>query len=259
MTLRSFYDGAMFGDVTSGTMPVIVSLHGWGRNREDLSAALSCLESASIALDLPGFGMSPPPVTPWGAEQYAALVLEALDEHFETLAAPPDPSERQAVLLGHSFGGRVALCMAVARPDNIRGLVLTGVPFTRNPGSRPPRVFRLARRLHKARIISNKTMEAARHRYGSADYRSASGTMRATMVKVVQETYEEKLSAVRCPVALVWGEADQSTPLAMAERASRQFEMLHSFDVIPGVGHDVPRQRPDLLRQRLAELCGGSE
>ena len=38
-----------------------------------------------------------------------------------------------AVVLGHSFGGRVAVHLAPARPDRVGALVLTGVPLVRNP------------------------------------------------------------------------------------------------------------------------------
>ena len=55
------------------------------------------------------------------------------------------------------------------------------------------------------RLVSDDAMEAARQRFGSADYRAAQGIMREVLVRAVNETDEAQLDAVRCPVHLVWG------------------------------------------------------
>ena len=78
------------------------------------------------------------------------------------------------------------------------------------------RAVRLARRL---RLVPEGTLEQARRRHGSADYRAATGVMRQVLVRVVGESYEEELSAVACPVHLVWGAEDRVVPVAVAERA----------------------------------------
>jgi pimeloyl-ACP methyl ester carboxylesterase len=93
-------------------------------------------------------------------------------------------------------------------------------------------------------------MEALRQRYGSADYRASTGIMRQVLVRTVNESYEEQLSAVRCPVELVWGDDDTEAPLSMAETAA---ELLGStrFTVCPGAGHLVPLTAPEALRQAI--------
>lgn len=75
-----------------------------------------------IALDWPGHGDSPPMETPASAAAYAALLQEAaraldLDRY---------------IVLGNSIGGAAALIHTVARPQNVRGLVLC------NPGGLQP-------------------------------------------------------------------------------------------------------------------------
>ncbi len=62
-------------------------------------------------------------------------------------------------------------------------------------------------------------MEARRHRSGSSDYRAASGVMRDVFVRLVNETYEDELREITCPVELVWGSDDTAAPVAVAERA----------------------------------------
>jgi pimeloyl-ACP methyl ester carboxylesterase len=111
-------------------------------------------------------------------------------------------------------------------------------------------VVRAARRL---RLVPEATLEQARHRHGSADYRAAAGVMRDVLVRVVGESYEEQLAALACPVRLVWGEADRVVPPAVAERALARLA-AGTLTVLPGVGHDVPAQAPAFLVAAVREL-----
>ena len=86
------------------------------RQRKDFDGVLDGLDA--IALDLPGFGgASPEPAAAMDAAGYADAVAPALD------ACAPG-----VVVLGHSFGGRVAVNLAATHPDRVGALVLTGVP-----------------------------------------------------------------------------------------------------------------------------------
>ena len=75
MALRVFADGALFADAIGTGPPRVIALHGWARRSSDFRQVLGELDA--LALDLPGFGASPPPSEPWGAEDYAELVNEA--------------------------------------------------------------------------------------------------------------------------------------------------------------------------------------
>jgi pimeloyl-ACP methyl ester carboxylesterase len=227
----------LFGDVTGADeRPEVVGLHGWRRTRADMAASLRGLPA--VALDLPGFGASPPPPEAMGAAGYARLMLDALAEL----------TSDRLVMLGHSFGGRVAVCAAAQQPDRVRALVLTGVPLLRTSAAARPRLrFRLARALHRWSLVSDARMEALRQRYGSDDYRQASGIMRSVLVKVVNESYEHELGALRCPVELVWGAADDVATVDMANRAASLIPDA-ALTVLDGVGHLTPTEAPDALR-----------
>jgi pimeloyl-ACP methyl ester carboxylesterase len=225
--LQAFAAGRLFGAAYGSKQPWVLALHGWRRDHGDFTAALDGLDA--VAVDLPGFGATPPPPEAWGSAEYAAAVEQVLDE----MATP-------VVVLGHSFGGRVAVHLAVRRPDAVSALVLTGVPLIRRVGAgRAPRSFRWAKALHRRGLLGDGRMDELRERHGSADYRAAQGVMRDVFVRVVNESYEEQLAALRCPVELVWGDDDTETPLPVAEEAAGLLADA-TLSRLSGAGHMTP-------------------
>jgi pimeloyl-ACP methyl ester carboxylesterase len=236
MALKSVASG-VFAETYGAWPPAVVALHGWGRRGSDFDPVLVGLDA--IAIDLPGFGASPPPDHAIGARGYADLLEPVLDQ----LSAPP-------VLVGHSFGGRVAVCLASRRP--VAGLVLTGVPLLRSERSgTPPLGFRLLRWANRRRLVSDERMERVRRNRGSSDYRAATGVMRDVLVTAVNESYEAELALVNAPVSLVWGGDDRDVPPGVATSAEavlRAADREVSVTVLAGVGHFVPGAAPDALR-----------
>lgn len=200
---------------------------------------------ATIALDLPGFGATPAPPEPWGLEAYAEAVARVLDE-----MAP------EVVLIGHSFGGSVAVELAAGRHGHrVKGIVLTGAPLIRlqGNGAKPPASFRMARWLHRHRLFSDARMERLRLERGSADYRASTGVMRDTFVKVVNQDVAHRLADLTVPTSLVWGSEDSAAPVGMVEEAHQR--LPHStLVVLPGISHDVPAEAPGELTSAITAL-----
>jgi pimeloyl-ACP methyl ester carboxylesterase len=232
---------------------LVVALHGWQRTSSDFDAILGVASGMpddpfsgkvvpSIALDLPGFGVSPPPPTAWSTLEYATALIPFLEE-----------LEHPVVLLGHSFGGRVAIQLGAAAPGLVRGLVLTGVPIRDAKASKttqPNWRFRLLRRGAKLGVVSEDRIEAARQRYGSRDYREAVGVMRGVLVSAVADDYLPLLGRITAPVELVWGEGDSAAPVSGARAAVSVLRDAH-LQVLPGIGHMVPLEAPQALRHAL--------
>ncbi|HUR23382.1 MAG TPA: alpha/beta hydrolase [Acidimicrobiales bacterium] len=248
--LSAFASGRFFGTVHGSGRASVLALHGWGRTGGDFDAVLQDLDA--VALDLPGFGATPAPPEPWGAAGYAEAVAPVLDE----LVSP-------VVVVGHSFGGRVAVHLAEVRPEGVAALVLTGVPLVRPPAAsssarRPHLSYRFARTLNRRGLLPDARMEALRRRHGSPDYRAATGVMRDVLVRVVNESYEGQLDAISCPVELVWGEDDNEVPVAVAEAAVARLRKSAgvgtgrvSLTIVPGAGHFTPRGAPGELRDAI--------
>jgi pimeloyl-ACP methyl ester carboxylesterase len=249
--LSTFVDGTLFGERIGAPPLKVLALHGWGRTHRDFDAVL--IEGVpSVALDLPGFGATPEPITRLSSDDYARLIEPILDE-------APDG----VVLVGHSHGGRVALRLAARRPELVAGLVLVGAPvLQRLDRPRPSRALRWRKALRRAGLLSEARLEAFRDQHGSADYRAAHGVMRDTLVTVINESFEEELRGLRCPVRLVWGSDDHDVPVSIAERAlelltenpARGAHGAAELSVLGGVGHLVPTQAPEALIAAIDEL-----
>ena len=76
--------------------------------------------------------------------------------------------------------------------------------------------------------------ERLKNLFGSRDYRAA-GSMRQTLVRVIQEDLTEVAKKVQCPVHLVYGAQDDETPPEMGRRFEQQIPnakltVLDNFD-----------------------------
>ncbi len=109
--------------------PPVVLLHGAGANLGDMQLALGDRLAAKkyrvILVDRPGLGWSERKGRDAGsAVQQAAILRDVLDRL----------GVARAVLVGHSFGGTLALAFALAYPQRVAGLVLIAAPT--HPGMR---------------------------------------------------------------------------------------------------------------------------
>ena len=102
-------------------------------------------------------------------------------------------------------------------------------------------------------LVSEERMEAIRQRHGSADYRAATGVMRAVLVRSLGEDYASALQRLSCPVELVWGDDDAAAPLEVARRLEAQLASAHLV-VCPGAGHLTPLTVPGELRSAIERL-----
>lgn len=245
-------DGTTVCYTIEGEGSDVVLLHGWGCERSTLASVASvALASGSrvINIDFPGFGTSTEPPEPWGVEEYTSMLEKLLAA--EGIKCPS--------LLGHSFGGRVALLYASR--NKVDKLILVDAA-----GVKPRRGLRYYYKVYKFKAgkwlttlllgqrRANERIERARARHGSADYAQASTMMRRVLSRVVNEDLRTIMPAIKAPTLLVWGENDTATPMRDARIMERLIPgaALVSF---PGCGHysflDNPRQFAAVLQSFL--------
>jgi len=194
-----------------GEGPAVVLLHGWGGCIASMGPIREALrpDHTVVSVDLPGFGESEVPHEAWSTEQYGHCIGEML--------AAAGFSEALCVV-GHSFGGKVAVHLALEGTVRVDSLMLVGTPGARLPLSEETkrRIARVKRGKRIARMLPGpvrRSIEARYAKLGSEDYRNASGVMRDILVKSVNEDIRDILPGISVPTLLVFGVNDTATPV----------------------------------------------
>ena len=166
-----------------------------------------CRNHRITIIDFPGFGESDEPLVPWTIRDYAVLV-EKLVKELEI---------KKPVVMGHSFGGRVAIYFSADNP--IEKLVLFGSPCIREETALPLSV----RILKKLKTLPglDKLGEKMKKYIGSRDYKAASPIMRQTLVNVVNEDLASYARRIEEPTLLIWGENDTEAPVEGAKELEK--------------------------------------
>lgn len=174
----------------------IILLHGWGQNIEMMRPIgdAFCNHYRITILDFPGFGESKEPPTAWTIDDYAKVIeqmVEALNIN-------------KPIIIGHSFGGRVAIRYAAYHL--IEKLVLFASPCFKvyNSNNLKVRTLKALKRLPGM----EKFGEYMKQYIGSRDYKAASPGMRQTFVNVVNEDLGEYAKQIEEPTLIIWGEED---------------------------------------------------
>lgn len=199
----------------------ILLLHGWGQNIEmmkPLGDNFSDRFRITI-LDFPGFGESEEPKEPWNIEKYS-LMLEKFVEKVGI---------KKPIVMGHSFGGRVAIRYSSRNP--IEKLVLFGSPCIRIAEDLSLTV-KILKKLKKLPGL-NSFGEYMKQYIGSRDYKAASPIMRQTLVEVVNEDLSKYAREIEEPTLLIWGEYDTEAPVKDA-RELEKIMIDAALIVLPG-------------------------
>jgi len=217
--------------------PDILLLHGWGANIDLFSQIIAHLAPYFnvYALDLPGFGKSGEPATPWCVNNYTDFVIKFCAKM----------GIKRCALIGHSFGGRIIIKMMSREnlPFTVDKIVLTG-----SAGIRPRqslrqktqtkcyKIIRNLLMLHACKKMMPNALEYLRKKSGSADYNAASPIMRQCLVRVVNEDLTNLLHNINVPILLVWGDKDTATPIGDGQIMAKQIPDA-GLVVFKGCGH----------------------
>ncbi|MDA2969669.1 MAG: alpha/beta hydrolase [Actinomycetota bacterium] len=204
MPFKLLEDKKTFAYVNSD-FPKVCFLHGWGRDSSDFN--LIANEFDSFVFDLPGFGKSSKPEISMSPKEYAQYLDKLIPPSIE-------------VIVGHSFGGRVAVYLSEFR--NFKKLILIGVPLIRlNLHKNNFSILKFFKILNKYGLISQNLLENIKKKLGSTDYQNVTGIMRETLVKAVNDNLETTLSHLSIKTELIWGEFDTEVPVEVAIEANK--------------------------------------
>jgi non-heme chloroperoxidase len=177
----------------------MIFLHGWGANKELMKKSFEKTMDTfrHVYIDLPGFGNSTcsrPLVT----EDYANIL--------ELFLAQINANQDH-MILGHSFGGKVALLL------NPQFLVLVG-----SAGIPVPKPLKIKVKIALFKILKLFGLSKLRSMFVAEDAKQLSQIMYETFKNVVNEDLTSNFKEYSGKALLCWGRDDTATPLYTAKK-----------------------------------------
>ncbi|MFT5037292.1 MAG: pimeloyl-ACP methyl ester carboxylesterase [Candidatus Azotimanducaceae bacterium] len=220
----------------------ILILPGWRQYSEHWKIVSSILASQNVThdvLDLPGFGNEPAQDTLTNASEVAKWVTQYITTHVPNT---------DIVLVGHSYGGRVAAHIAASKLDYIKGLVLIGSPNIYRPSIKVQCLKLLTKVLHPVIALAPENFRST---FRSSDYTNVKGTPLETLYSnIIVEDQTRMLQTLSLPTHLIWGENDTQAPLSSAKEMCQLIPNA-SLEIITATGHDVHIEKPHLLTAKI--------
>jgi pimeloyl-ACP methyl ester carboxylesterase len=252
--------------------PVLL-LHGWPENHyvwrhllADPPAGLRL-----IAPDLPGYGWSGPPPHRWQKEEVASDILALLDE----LAV------ERAVLAGHDWGGYVGYLLALRAPERFSAYMAMNIPHPwQNPSTLLPHIWRflgyqpllalfgvpiqrftpllpLAIRslLVDKQAVSDQELSDLTARFKHPSVAAAGRDTYRTLwfEEIPAQIRHPERRRLHVPTRVLFGKSDGAIhhSLVSADTANADD---YEVELVPGAGHFIADEKPQLVRQRLIAL-----
>lgn len=253
---------------SGGSGPFLVLVHGlgsradrWERNLDRFGAG----GYRTVAFDLPGHGFaSKNPDFDYSIEGYRVFLKEFLDEI----------GAEKAVLVGASFGGHIAGALAGTDPRRVDALIMVGSTGLHSFGpearaAAPKNLTDMSReavrtRLHRGILDASYITEELineevqiNNSFGAADALQRLGRYFAECID--DDIIVEALAALggRPPILLVWGESDQSIPVAVGEAAHAGLPGSRLV-VLSDTAHNPYIDKPEIFCRVVLDFLGGT-
>lgn len=227
----------------------LLFLHGWGGSSASFLPLQKMLarKYKVITLDLPGFGETDFPPKPWTLEDYKNFI-RAFAEKLNLKAY---------CLAGHSFGGRIAILLASSGEANLKGLILIASAGIKHRKSAEENVAGLVAKIGR-RVMSlpliNRLEAPARYMFYKLirrqDYYLAQGVMKETMQNIIKKDLAPLLSQIALPTLILWGDADDTTPIEDAYTMERHIPHA-KLVILKGASHYLPRKNARELARHI--------
>jgi pimeloyl-ACP methyl ester carboxylesterase len=228
--------------------PAVVLLHAFPMSGEMWKPQLEALKDFRVLVpDLRGFGGTSL-TAPWLVEHAAADVLETVTG--------------DAVFVGLSMGGYVALQIAASAPKRVKGLVLCDTRAEADANENK------AKRAAAIDFVRNNGVDAflgpflkdAVHNQAAADFlkgvasKSKPESVAAALAALAaRPDATPNLGKLTCPTAILVGSQDKITPLPLSEAMKSRIPGAE-LHIIPDAGHFSNAENPAAFNERLVSF-----
>lgn len=235
-------------------MKTLIILHGWQSSKEKWQRVKENIESDEIEVivpDLPGFKPETELEKPWNLDDYVEWLKDFSQDR------------EKFFLLGHSFGGRMAIKFASKYPQKLFGLILVSAAGLKKGPSVSGKFLGWGTKM--VRTLKVEEMPQTRglwqifkkffYRYilRKTDYFEASGFLKDTIKNILEEDLTPLLREITVPVLILWGEKDRITPLSNAYLMEKEIR-FSQLEILSKIGHTPHLENPELLVQRIKDF-----
>lgn len=253
---------------------VALLIHGWSSSWYAMSPLLGLLSQRFrvVAVDLPGYGESPPLPRRVTIPAYADLLADLVEEL----------TDGPVVLVGHSMGGMTSLTMALRYPILVERMVLIGPTISGRLSQHINLLVSPINMLERFGLgslivstieqmmvgITDRLMRPAsfaeRTGITEQDYmrlrtdarRPGQGRVRAECFFAMRENdLRGRLSQVEAPALVLWGAEDNTVPLRDAGVVADEWRDA-DLRIIPKAGHWPHFETPEITRRQVAAFLG---
>ena len=229
----------------------IIILHGWGSSKEKWQTIKENLEKQGLKVivpDLPGFKKETELKKPWG-----------LDDYLDWFTQLNNREDESFFLLGHSFGGRMAIKFAAKNPEKLKGLILVSAA-----GIIPKKCF-MPNFISKMAKVGNKFSSLSFYSFfrkvfyrfilKRTDYIKAEKipNLKETFKKIIAEDLTSYFSEIKTPTLIIWGEKDKMTPLSDAYLMNEKIPNS-KLEILKNIGHSPHRETPKILAEKMTDF-----
>ena len=224
-------------------MKTLIILHGWQSSKEKWQKVKENIESDEIEVivpDLPGFKPETELKKPWTLDNYVEWLKDFSQD------------KEKFFLLGHSFGGRVAIKFASRYPEKLYGVILVSAAGIK----KEYKISKITPFLKKFSFLPGwQFFRKIFYRYllRKTDYLLIEGPLKQTFKNVIEEDLTSLLKEIKVPVLIIWGEKDKITPLSDAYLIKKEIK-FSQLEILPDLGHTPHLENPELLAQKIKEF-----
>ena len=221
----------------------LVMLHGWANDVSSFwNVAQELKEDFTVWLiDLPGFGRSEMPQSPFSVSDYAETIFQFLKEQ----------KINKPVILGHSHGGRTTIKLVAQHPELAEKIILLD-----SAGIKPKRdgfkflVYIAAKVFNTIFPEIWGIKKLIRHYFYKnikSDYINA-GKLKETLKKTLNEDLSADIKKIENEALLIWGENDKNveSDLTVARKMYRWI-LKSRLEIIEGAGHHPHIDNPKMF------------
>jgi putative hydrolase len=223
-------------------MKTLYIIHGWTYTVESWNRTIKILnDKYQIKVEMLHVpGLTDPSKKVWTIDEYVKWADSLLPE--------------DAIVLGHSNGGRILLNLLSRQPDRVSHLILLDAAGVYEPSKKRDILRKLSQVLAPLRRV--KILRKIIHKMiGAGDYDKAPENMKKTLTNMLDSDRNLDISKVKVKTDILWGEMDKITPPRQAKKM-HQLIKKSRLKLFPNWTHAPYIVDPEGLAKTISIIMG---